>query len=293
MNTDRDYDLERLLEPDQGEFGALYHRLSRSEPPRRLDRTVLAEAARAVHSARAPRSQRWLVGLGSAAGLVMAAGIAWQVGGQIENRDAARVNEAQAPAKSRVISVQAINEASPPAAAPVLQESAPKAEEEPKPAADATAKRKPAPALPAPAPPPPQVLSAPRVPTAAPAEIQSSEPVADAAERMQTSSTLRNRLEKNETEGSAADSETSDRAAASAMQEKSASRQQITPSRAPAPSSSAQLRRNMRLAPQDWLAEIERLKREGHRQQAIENLLLFRRQYPDWALSDDLRKLGE
>ena len=64
-------------------------------------------------------------------------------------------------------------------------------------------------------------------------------------------------------------------------------------SRAPAPSSSVKLRQNMHLAPQDWLAEIVRLKNAGRRQEAIENLRLFRRMHPDWQLSDELRRLAE
>jgi hypothetical protein len=64
-------------------------------------------------------------------------------------------------------------------------------------------------------------------------------------------------------------------------------------SRAPSPNSSVKLRQNMHLPPQDWLAEILRLKREGRRQEAIENLRLFRRMHPDWKLSAELSQLAE
>ncbi len=80
MNHDPDRDLDDLLGDDGGRFGGLYRRLPRYEPPRRLDRAVLGEAARAVHSGKPPRRQRWIVGVGSAAGLVLAAGIAWRIG---------------------------------------------------------------------------------------------------------------------------------------------------------------------------------------------------------------------
>jgi hypothetical protein len=76
---DPDRELERLLADDGGELGALYRRLPKAEPPRRLDRSILGEAARAVHGY-TPRRQRWLFGLGSAAGVVLAAGLAWHVG---------------------------------------------------------------------------------------------------------------------------------------------------------------------------------------------------------------------
>ena len=75
MTKPDDRDLDKLLSDDGGEWGALYGKLSRVEPPRRLDRNVLGEAARAVHG-HVPRRQRWLVGLGSAAGIVLAAGVA-------------------------------------------------------------------------------------------------------------------------------------------------------------------------------------------------------------------------
>jgi hypothetical protein len=64
-------------------------------------------------------------------------------------------------------------------------------------------------------------------------------------------------------------------------------------SRAPSPNSSIKLRQNMHLPPEDWLAEIRRLKREGRQQEAIENLRLFRRMHPDWKLSAELRQLAE
>jgi len=61
----------------------------------------------------------------------------------------------------------------------------------------------------------------------------------------------------------------------------------------PAPTSSAELHRDMQLAPEDWLTHIQQLLRQGRRQQAIESLQLFRRAHPDWQLSDELRALSE
>lgn len=286
MSTDRDHDLERLLDADKGTLASLYHRLPRNEPPRRLDRTVLADAARAVRAERAPRAQRWLVGFGSAAGLVMAAGIAWQVGGQMESRDKAHSIEAQTPASSRVIAVQAISERAPTPAAPaepVIQQ-----EEKSPASAAAVVKRKVVPAVSA-APAPMRAAA----PAAEVRKAESAEAFADAIES-ERSAPMPQQQATTSDNAVSMDNAASERLRANEVQEKSdAAPSQSVSKRAPAPSSSATLRRNMRLAPQDWLAEIVRLKREGHRQQAVENLLLFRRQYPDWALSDDLRKLSE
>jgi hypothetical protein len=57
------------------------------------------------------------------------------------------------------------------------------------------------------------------------------------------------------------------------------------------PSGSIELRRDMQLAPQDWLSHIHQLMRQGRRQQAIESLRLFQRAHPDWEIPDDLRPL--
>ena len=61
--------------------------------------------------------------------------------------------------------------------------------------------------------------------------------------------------------------------------------------KAPAPSASMPLHRNIQLDPEAWLDEIIRLEEQGRHQEAIENLRLFRRKYPDHDLPDVLRKL--
>ena len=87
MNTRNDRDLHDLLGEDAGRIGASYRKLGKLEPPRRLDRNVLAEASRAVHGR--PRASRWLIGVGTAAGVLLAAGIGWRV-----NHDMAEQREA-------------------------------------------------------------------------------------------------------------------------------------------------------------------------------------------------------
>lgn len=76
MTSRNDRDLDELLGDGAGKLGALYRKLPSPQPPRRLDRHILGEASRAVHGR--PHGPRWLVGFGAAAGVLLAAGIAWQ-----------------------------------------------------------------------------------------------------------------------------------------------------------------------------------------------------------------------
>lgn len=292
MTTPRrpDEALERLLAEDGGELGALYRRLPRAEPPRRLDRSVLGEAARAVHGTR-PRKQRWLVGLGSAAGLVLAAGVAWHVGHEPLRQPA------QAPAHGTpsFVPVQPIDtparrheaaptfELAPPAPAPATSTPSKPASAD---QAKASRAARPAPeyapsakrAAPPPAAPPPPPMTAPESPAPAPAAAPSiqSAPQEAATEAAPNATSADSASESEALSKPATD-------AAPKKRERSAG--------APAPSSSAELRRDTQLAPELWLARIEQLLRQGRRQQAIESLQLFRRAHPDWQLPDELRAL--
>jgi hypothetical protein len=67
------------LAREERELAALYRQLPRVEPDAALDARVLAEADRAVGRPARRRPQPWLVGLGSAAALVLVAGIAWHM----------------------------------------------------------------------------------------------------------------------------------------------------------------------------------------------------------------------
>lgn len=62
---------------------------------------------------------------------------------------------------------------------------------------------------------------------------------------------------------------------------------------APSPSGSVELRRDMQLPPDDWLAHIGALATQGRRQQALESLRLFRRMHPDVDIPEKLRALEE
>ncbi len=292
---DPEQDLQRLLEDDGGEFGAIYKRLSRPEPPRRVDRVVIANAARAVHGGRAPPAQRWLLGLGSAAGLVLAAGIAWQVGKQIESQEAQTSPERS---QRSVISVEPISESAPLQKSVSPEVDAAMADKEmPAEAAQAKQESRPGarkramspPPAPAAAPPPPP---APPIPEQQLAEPEPA-PAMSAADEAQAFPEKKDSASNDTDSGAAGElrSERRDQAAGNAAT--MSAPKAVEQSRAPSPNSSIKLRQNMHLAPQDWLAEIVRLKNAGRRQEAIENLRLFRRMHPDWQLSDELRRLSE
>ncbi len=285
MNLPREpeHDLDRLLGEGSGELGSLYRRLPRVEPSRRLDRNVLGQAARAVRG-RTPRRHRWLVGFGSAAGVVLAAGIAWQIGQEVLQQQSARnvpqvipVQPISEPAQRRhertadaypqIISPRAAE----PAAAPEPQPPAVKPTPQ-----RTTAAPKPRSIAPAVEKARTPVVTPPPVPAPAPfgAETEAQTPPPANAAATAPPETLESKTH---------ETDTSDRA--SAPRARSA-----VP---PAPSTSAELRRDMQLAPQDWLAHIQQLLHQGRRQQAIESLRLFRRAHPDWQLSAELEALSQ
>lgn len=81
-------EFEAFLAGEESELARLYRRLPQSEPDPKLDAAVLAMARAAVepqrvnalrHAKVRPKRPLWLVGLSSAAGLVLAAGVAWQM----------------------------------------------------------------------------------------------------------------------------------------------------------------------------------------------------------------------
>lgn len=98
--------------PDEQALAALYARLPRAEPDPALDAIVLAAAARATPPRRRPR---WPVALGSAAVLVLAAGVAWQLrdtpprvasAPTVQDEPAAAPSPVSAPAPVTVPAVQ-------------------------------------------------------------------------------------------------------------------------------------------------------------------------------------------
>ena len=282
---DREHDLARLLGDDGGEFGMLYRRLPRDEPPRRLDRAVLGEAARAVRG-QTPRRHRWMVGLGSAAGIVLAAGIAWHVG-----QDALRE---QSQDVGRFVPVEPITESASRKHAPEAAVETQDAAASPAPAAmpvQIPAK----PATPALAH-RPAAKAAPQAqvrPTAAPPApaIPVQPPVAFPAEPAQRQEVPQTATPQAGAAAGSVESAAQSAHASDALDQ--AMPQRIRGSGPPSPSSSVELRRDTQLAPDEWLAHIQQLLDQGRRQQALESLRLFRSAHPKRPLPDALQALLE
>lgn len=295
---DPDRDVDDLLGDDSGDMGKLYRRLPRYEPPRRLDRAVLGEAARAVHSGKPPRRQRWVVGLGSAAGLVLAAGIAWRVG-----HDVMYQNESVLPtAAPRVVPVEPISE---PARAKREDKSAQQAESrendaaraEPSATQSAAGNVAPADEL---KPTPRKLLKAGK--PAAPSAVASPAPSQPAAappapppqafpEAAREREQAKDRRDSGAAASGAAASATRATEAGAAMEKNAAVGGSQALSSPTPPSGSVELQQDLQRTPQDWLSHVRQLHQQGRRQQATESLRLFQRAHPEWKIPDDLRDL--
>ncbi len=294
-------DLESLLDADRGEFGALYDRLSRAEPPRRLDRAVIAEATRAAHGSRAQGSQRWMLGIGSVAGVVLAAGIAWQVGREFESRDSVPDAAPVDRSAPQVVPVQPISPAplmeEAPADSsgrddreakdPALTGSRIRSEQAPKPARSAPR------AAAAPPSPPPAAAATTIEAEAFPQAPTEQMPTMEQRALEMEADVERSRKSLAEPQADAI-GESRERPSAAGNSAASAPIESAPRSiTAPSPTTSARLRRNMQLEPQAWLAEIDQLRNGGRTQEAIENLRLFRRMHPQWPISEALRRMAQ
>ncbi|MET0232557.1 MAG: hypothetical protein ABW186_16620 [Rhodanobacteraceae bacterium] len=288
-----DRDLDDLLGDDGGRVGSLYRKLPRYEPPRRLDRAVLGEAARAVHSGKPPRRQRWLVGVGSAAGLVLAAGIAWRIGHDAMNEGA--MPPAAAPI---VVPVQPIDgspkakqeqtaqpQTAPPEAplssAPAAQNAAAaKAVER-----DAIRRdeRKLRTSAKAPAPPKPAESAAPE-----PFPAQTREREAAPVKDLEQSDAFD---DSQSATGAGVAGAAAGAVAPAADKKATAPERARMPASPTVPSGSVELRRDMQLPPREWLSHIRELEQQGRHQQAIESLRLFIRAHPDRKVPADLQPL--
>jgi hypothetical protein len=83
-----DRELDAFLSGEDNEIARIYKKLPQSEPDARLDAAVLAMARGAVepqrraairHARAQHRLPGWMIGIGTAAGFVFAAGLAWQL----------------------------------------------------------------------------------------------------------------------------------------------------------------------------------------------------------------------
>ncbi len=121
-------EFEAFLAGEESELARLYRRLPQSEPDAKLDAAVLSLARAAVEPQRVnalrhanvrQRRPLWLVGLSSAAGVVLAAGIAWQMRNGFNESAAPTLRQsASARTERDVIPISAIVPPAEPAAAP-------------------------------------------------------------------------------------------------------------------------------------------------------------------------------
>ncbi|NII73659.1 Meckel syndrome type 1 protein [Dyella sp. SG562] len=310
MNTqlppDNDNDLpDKGSLPGEDELGALYRKLPRKEPGPALDAAVLRAAAQAIRadqpaaaSAHAPKRPRWPIALGSAAVLVLAAGLGWRMRDMPASVPAAQpgavtVQEAAKPAAPTVAAAPA------PAPAPAVQgevaESPVSLPEKAAPAgivaarvrqADAVAAKRAA--LPAsamrnaPLQERAALASAPMAAAPAPAEqptpAEQPRPAAAAAELRAYAPKPAEPV----AQGYAANQQAADRGA------DAAANVMATPAAPPLADDTA---RNAQDTPAQELDKIRRLLARRHRDEARQRLADFHRDHPDYTLPDDLRTL--
>jgi hypothetical protein len=120
-NDKTERELEAFLSEDDSRVAALYRKLPQPEPDAKIDAAVLSMAQRALNPELVavprrrigPQRARWLPALGTAAGLVLAAGVAMKLGPQMwgENNPSAPT----ATSNDTVIQVRPLDE---PAAPP-------------------------------------------------------------------------------------------------------------------------------------------------------------------------------
>lgn len=273
--------------PGEAELRALYGKLPQNEPGPALDAAVLRAAAEALSASDAPtsktrtRAPRWLIGLSSAATLVLAAGLAWHMRGMPQTDSGA----GDVPAASDDVAAKAGN-----APAPVTPEMS---------RDNASVKM----AAPAALPPPPP----PEPPKQSPARR-----MIEAARSRHVMKTAADKPAAPAVHGYAADA-LEVRAAAPVLKETESVRQSASPLTgsaadkavrpppriqaqviAPAPPAAVEEMAAGKLAPVETpaqqLEKIRQLYAQGHDDAALKRLLAFRRNHPKWTLPDDLVK---
>ena len=272
MNTHRPDD-ESL--PGEDELAALYRKLPRKEPGPALDEAVLRAAARAVGSATpvpmARRRARWPVALGSAAVLVLVAGLGWRMRDMPANAPpaapaAVAVQEKAMPATTPAAARKSANE-------PLTADTTVTAEAVPPPPARPPAQRAIAAKLQKPAAALPNEVAAERQ-----ADAQGSVASNYAAD-MAPAPAPRAQPPAPETRTFAAPAPQRLVTVAPAM----------APAPAPAAAPSTDTARNAADTPDQELDKIRHLFSANHRDEARQRLADFHRDHPDYPLPNDLR----
>ncbi|HEX7815017.1 hypothetical protein [Dyella sp.] len=281
MTTPRANDDERL--PGEDQLSALYRKLPHIEPPTALD-TAVHRMARQIRPNTRQRFPRWALIVGTAASLMLAAGIAWRVGQQptapVASSTIAPVASTPMPGAAETAKVM------PPSPVPAVVDplAAPKpstpgviAQHQtsattrrqstlpPPPTApiEETSNLMPMQAAKAPAPPPPPAPSAPPAPPAPPTAMDAPPATSDAARSSAVPATPLSR-----------------------QMDKSQRMVESMPAQAPAAAAGNAGDWQAR----EW-ASVRDLLRQGRRDEARQRLANFHRDHPDAVLPDDLRRL--
>lgn len=249
-----------------------YRAMPGEEPPRALDQAILAAARRATDKPHAPLvvpagRHRWYYSLAAAAILVLAIAVTVQVERQQPDSELAVPPPAPAP-KVEQPQVQAAP-AEPPAAAPALKR---------EPRQERRQAYTPDPPAPAPAAPPPAPAP---TPSRAEAQPSADAPALD-AERARLS---REKAVAEQAAAEAAGAEVrreraSDRLGAAAPQSKPA------PSRGSATMAASSVAAD---SPERELDRIAELRKQGRHDEADKALAEFRKRYPDYQMSREMR----
>lgn len=242
---------------DDPKLSQRYRELPREEPPRALDDAILAASRRAVGSHPAPLvaptgRRRWYFPVAAAAVIVLAVVVVAHI-----DREQPNIELATAPASAL--------EPSPPAAAEERKAEAPQ-----KPARRAEAPRQEADRV------QPQFAPDPRADSSAPAAAAP----APKAESAPPPSEESKRAAAQAAESAARDRErnASDRLARGASQPMSTSVSSAAPALA-----------RIARSPEQWLQGILDLRRQGRHEEADRELAEFRKRYPDYRLSDEMK----
>lgn len=240
---------------DEPKISQRYRELSREEPPRQLDDAILAASRRAVAG---KKRQSWYVPLAAAAVIVLAVAVTVQVERERPNEEIA------------------LSQATPPPAAPAPAPAEQKAfVPDPKPAApaqdatEALAKRSTAESRPL-----RREAAAPAAPAAQPQAERSAREAVVADARRADEAAMQERAR--------SEAAASSRARASASIEakpapQAGAREGLTISAVAPPS------------PEQWLNGIADLRRQGRHEEADKALAEFRRLYPDYRVSEEMR----
>ena len=317
-NDNIERELESFLREDESRVAALYRKLPRVEPDAKLDAAVLTMARRAVATKR--ERSRWLPALSAAAVVLFAAGLAYRVGPQVWNDRGESTRPSAQSVMEKKVSPPAESASAPQAAAAPVPSAARDAEAfpavktakqqyapEPQPAVAGMARQKTAEGKiapkPAPAPAMMQEMRADRISGGA-AQAPASPTQSTPLQSLDATIFPGKEQEKSEADANRAASlkdksaEVRSETALTTMSDALAQPPSAAPARAvsaPAPSASAAAAAaadpNIRLYPESWVANIQKMLRENHREDAIKSLGEFRKKYPSYRLPDDLRDL--